>query len=95
MVAADFTPTDTVWGSLMVACGKAGQLESALRQWEAFKEAQGGLHNVRNPEPSIALLIACGQAFRLRPALAVLAEVKQAGVLSLALEQSWTSLLET
>lgn len=80
MAAADFAPTDTVWGSLMVACGKAGQLEFALRLWEAFKEARGGLHNVRNPEPSIALLIACGQAFRLRPALSVLSEVKEAGI---------------
>lgn len=80
MAVAEFVPTDTVWGSLMVACGKAGQLESALRLWQSFKEARGGLQNVRNPEPCVALLIACGQTYQLQPALAILSEMKQAGM---------------
>ncbi|KAL3142638.1 hypothetical protein ABBQ38_002947 [Trebouxia sp. C0009 RCD-2024] len=80
MAEADFVPTDTVWGSLMVACGKAGQLESALGLWQAFKQARGGLQNVQNPETCNALLIACGQTYQLQPALAALSEVTQAGV---------------
>lgn len=80
MAAAEFVPTDTVWGSLMVACGKAGQLESALRLWQGFKEARGGLQNVQNPEPCVALLIACSQTYQLQPALAILSEMKQAGM---------------
>lgn len=83
MAAAQFVPTDTVWGSLMVACGKAGQLESALRLWQGFKEARGGLLNVQNPEPCVALLIACGQTYQLQPALAILSEMKQAGIESI------------
>ena len=79
MAAAKFVATDTVWGSLMVACGRAGQLESALRLWEEYKEAQGGLQNVTELGPCIALLVACGQAFQLHPALKVLADVKAAG----------------
>lgn len=84
MAEADYVPTETVWGSLMVACGKAGQLESALRLWQAFKEAQGGLQNVQSPNTCVALLIACAQTYQLQPALAVLSEVKQAGVASFA-----------
>lgn len=80
MAEADFVPTDTVWGSLMVACGKAGQLESALGLWQAFKQARGGLQNVQNPETCNALLIACGQTYQLQPALAALSEVTQAGM---------------
>lgn len=80
MAVAEFVPTDTVWGSLMVACGKAGQLESALRLWQGFKEARGGLQNVHNPEPCVALLIACGQTYQMQPALAILSEMKQAGI---------------
>lgn len=80
MAQADFMPTDTVWGSLMVACGKAGQLESALGLWQAFKQARGGLRNVQNPETCNALLIACGQTYQLQPALVALSEVKQAGM---------------
>ena len=83
MAEADFVPTDTVWGSLMVACGKAGQLESALGLWQAFKQARGGLQNVRNPETCNALLIACAQTYQLQPALAALSEVKQAGMAQL------------
>ena len=82
MREADFTPTDTVWGSLIVACGKAGQLESALGLWQDYKEARGGLQNVKDPGPSIAVLVACGQTFQLAPALQVLADLREAGVLS-------------
>ena len=80
MAVAEFVPTDTVWGSLMVACGKAGQLESALRLWQGFKEARGGLQNLQNPGPCVGLLIACGQTYQLQPALAILSEMKQAGM---------------
>ena len=83
MSVADFVPTDTVWGSLMVACGKAGQLESALRLWQGFKEARVGLQNVKNPEPCVGILIACGQTYQLQPALAILSEMKQAGMSNL------------
>lgn len=31
MAAAGFDVTDTIWGSLITACGQAGQLQSALR----------------------------------------------------------------
>lgn len=79
MAAVEFTPTGTVWGSLMVACGQAGHLESALRLWEGFKQAQGGLQNVRNPEPCMALLIACAQTYQLQPALSAFADMKTAG----------------
>ena len=79
MAAAEFEPTDTVWGSLMVACGQAGRLESALTLWQAFKQARGGLQNVKNTEPCCAVLIACAQTYQLQPALTVLSEMKQAG----------------
>lgn len=79
MAAAEFEPTDTVWGSLMVACGQAGQLEAALTLWQAFKRARGGLQNVKNTEPCCAVLIACAQTYQLQPALTVLSEMKQAG----------------
>lgn len=79
MVAADFDPTDTVWGSLMVACGQAGQLETALTLWQAFKRARGGLRNMKNAEPWCAMLIACAQTYHLQPALTVLSDMRQAG----------------
>ena len=79
MVTADFEPTDTVWGSLMVACGQAGQLETALTLWQAFKRARGGLWNVKNAEPWCAMLIACAQTYHLQPALTVLSDMRQAG----------------
>ena len=79
MVAADFEPTDTVWGSLMVACGQAGQLETALTLWRAFKRARGGLWNMKNAEPWCAMLIACAQTYHLQPALTVLSEMREAG----------------
>ena len=80
MEAAEYEPTDTVWGSLIVACGQAGHLQSALNLWHAFKNAKGGLGNVKNPEPCMAMLIACGQTYQLQPALTVLSEMKQAGM---------------
>ncbi len=79
MVAANFEPTDTVWGSLMVACGQAGQLETALTLWQAFKRARGGLWNMKNAEPWCAMLIACAQTYHLQPALTVLSDMRQAG----------------
>ena len=51
----------------------------ARRLWEGFKEARQGLHNVSNPEPCQALLIACAQTYQMEPALAALAEITQAG----------------
>lgn len=50
-----------------------------FRLWEGFKEARQGLHTVSNPEPCQALLIACAETYQMAPALAVLAEIKQAG----------------
>ena len=80
MQLAKFEATDTVWGSLIVACGRAGQLESALSLWQGFKQARGGLHNITDTGPCKALLIACGQAYQLHPALKVLEEMKAAGM---------------
>ncbi len=79
MVAANFEPTDTVWGSLMVACGQAGQLETALTLWQAFKRARGGLWNMKNAEPWCAMLIACAHTYHLQPALTVMSDMRQAG----------------
>ena len=79
MVAANYDPTDTVWGSLMVACGQAGQLETALTLWQAFKRARGGLWNMKNAEPWCAMLIACAQTYHLQPALTVLSDMRKAG----------------
>lgn len=66
--AAGFAPTAKLWGSLLVACSAAGQLEQAAIFWWEMKqlhvESQGGVLNTDNV---CAMMTACNAAGQVRP----------------------------
>eukprot|EP00884_Botryococcus_braunii_P016159 jgi/Botrbrau1/3226/Bobra.174_1s0003.1 len=76
MEEAGFVPTPTIWGSLVVACGRAGQLECAMALLSAMKAG--------HCRPSLdnwhALLQACVSCGSRERALTLLPRIRAAGL---------------
>ena len=62
MEAAGYRPRGTVWGSLMTACGKAGQLGLAEALWGEL----GASGQPRTVEHYQSLMNACVWTFQVR-----------------------------
>ena len=76
MQAAGFQPSLSIWGSLIVACGRAGLLESAFSFW-AEMQARG----VRpNTDCLNALMNACADGYQGDRAIALLRDMQAQGV---------------
>ena len=76
MQAAGFQPSPSIWGSLMVACGRAGLLESAFSFWAEMQA--GGVRP--NTDCLNALMNACADGYQGDRAIALLRDMQAQGV---------------
>ena len=59
MAGAGFDATPAVWGSLLVACGAAGQAETALMLWRELRAADAQRGGPPPPDVFHAMMTAC------------------------------------
>ena len=76
MGAAGFAPTAKLWGSLLVACSAAGQLEQAGIFWWEMKQLHAqGSGGVITTDNVCAMMTACNGAGQVRRAGRAVMEV--------------------
>lgn len=86
MHAAAYTPTPKLWGSLLVACSAAGQLEQCHIFWWEMRtlhalHVQGGAGNpVLTTDATCAMMTACNDAGQYERALMAFQEARGLGV---------------
>lgn len=80
MAEAGFSPTPKLWGSLLLACGSAGQLEQAAILWWEMRQLHARHGGVLTADSTAAMMTACVGAGQAERALAALEEARGAGV---------------
>jgi hypothetical protein len=81
MSATGFAPTARLWGSLLLACSAAGQLEQAgIVWWEMRQLHSQGLGDVLITDNVCGMMTACNDAGQYERSLAAFEEARSLGV---------------